>query len=64
MTNESGGWFFGQEGGRDERSESDESFEILDRNRDKQSGEILSFLVMEDGEPIPKKATPTNVLLY
>jgi hypothetical protein len=41
-----------------------QGFEILDRNRDTESGELLSFLVMEDGEPIPKKATAENILLY
>lgn len=38
--------------------------EILDKNRDRESGELLSFLVLEDGEPELKKATPENTLLY
>lgn len=49
---------------RDEAAIAEQGFEILDRNRNKQTGELLSFLVMEDGEPIPKKATPENTLLY
>lgn len=39
-------------------------FEVLDENRDKESGELLSFLVIEDGEPQLKRANPTNTLLY
>lgn len=39
-------------------------FEILDRNRDKETGELLSFLVIENGEPQLKRATSENVLLY
>lgn len=39
-------------------------FEILDRNRDKESGELLSFLVIENGEPQLKRATSENILLY
>lgn len=42
----------------------DEDFKVLDQNRDQDTGELLSFLVVEDGEPVPKKASPENVLLY
>lgn len=59
-------WFHdgGEETTSNVEQQDDEAFEILDRNRDKETGDILSFLVMEDGEPIPKKATAENVLLY
>jgi len=42
----------------------DADFEILDRNRDQDTGDLLSFLVVENGEPVPKKATAENILLY
>lgn len=58
------GWFLDESSDDDEPEHSDQEFEILDRNRDQESGEILSFLVMENGEPVPKKATAENVLLY
>lgn len=45
-------------------SDDEQGFEILDRNRDRDSGKLLAFLVMEDGETKMKKATPENVLLY
>lgn len=57
------GWYFEQES-EPAGYEDDSEFEILDRNRDQESGEILSFLVMEGGEPVPKKATAENILLY
>lgn len=60
------GWIY-DDGENDEKEQpriEEQGFEILDRNRDRESGELLSFLVMEDGEPIPKKATSENVLLY
>jgi hypothetical protein len=55
------GWFFDEP---DNETVDDDEFDILDRNRDRESGDLLSFLVIEDGEPVTKKATPVNVLLY
>jgi len=40
-------------------------YEIIDENRDKQTGELQSFLLLwEDGEPEMKNASPENTLLY
>lgn len=42
-----------------------EGYEILDKSYDRESGELLSFLLLtEGGEPELKKATPENTLLY
>lgn len=58
-------WIVGNESEEENKStESGDGVEIIDINRDKETGDPLSFLVMEDGQPIPKKATPENVLLY
>jgi len=41
------------------------SYEIVDKNYDKQTGELQSFLlVWDDGKPEIKSATPENYLLY
>lgn len=60
------GWFHGGDDAEPaaEEPDSEQEFEILDINRDDETGDPLSFLVMQDGEPMPKKATPENVLLY
>jgi hypothetical protein len=38
--------------------------EVLEVSRDDDTGEITQFLVMDDGMPSTKNATPTNLLLY
>ena len=41
------------------------SYEIVDKNYDKTTGELQSFLLIwDDGEPEIKSATPQNYLLY
>lgn len=63
MTNS--GWFFDEQDDAESQTYvEDADFEIIDKNRDRETGKLLSFLVMENGEPIPKKATAENVLLY
>jgi hypothetical protein len=38
--------------------------DILDKSYDNDTGEITQFLVMDGAEPVTKKATPENLLLY
>ena len=38
--------------------------EALDTSYDKETGELTQFLILEEGQPVLKKATAENVLLY
>lgn len=42
----------------------DKDYDIIDKNYDKKSGELQSFLILNDGQPELKNATPENYLLY